>query len=141
MRRRKLLVALALGLAVLVAAAVWPRTPRGEKITLDNWYRTELGMSPAQLKAILGPPGDYSTGPTRVTRGAIPDYVNTFGSVPVHAHTDFWTSDTFEIWAAYDKSDVIVAKGYCQMEPEHLAPLDNLRWHVKRQWRQWFPAN
>ena len=60
MRRRKLLVALAVGVVVAAAAVVlWPRPDR---ITQENCDRIEKGMSQAEVEAILGgPPGDYTT--------------------------------------------------------------------------------
>jgi hypothetical protein len=97
MRRRTLLVALA-GLAVVVAAGVvvaWPRLipiapkrpgriPAVDRVAapaerppnpsqaspklVDNFRRLKRGMSRADVEAILGPPGDFSTHPTA------PDY-------------------------------------------------------------------
>jgi hypothetical protein len=69
MRRRTLLVALA-GLPVVVAAGavvLWPRTP--SRITLENCNRIREGMSRAEVEAILGPPGDYRTGPGETGHG------------------------------------------------------------------------
>jgi len=62
MRRRKLLVALA-GLAVVVAAGVlvqWPAPT--SRLTLENLGHLREGMTRAEVEAILGAPGDYSTG-------------------------------------------------------------------------------
>ena len=61
MRRRKL-IALA-GLAVLVAAGAFVLWPRPDRITRANYDRIRMGMSRAEVEAILGPPGDYTTGP------------------------------------------------------------------------------
>jgi outer membrane protein assembly factor BamE (lipoprotein component of BamABCDE complex) len=60
-QRRKLLLALA-GLALVVAGTfvLWPRANR---ITRENFDHIEKGMSRAQVESILGPPGDYRTGP------------------------------------------------------------------------------
>jgi hypothetical protein len=69
MRRRKLLVALA-GLAVVVA--IWgiasscaTPDPTGAALR-KNFHRIAMGGvgSQAELVSILGPPGDYTTGPT-----------------------------------------------------------------------------
>ena len=70
MRRRTLLVVLA-GLTVVVAAGavvLWPRTP--SRITLENCNRIREGMSRAEVEAILGPPGDYRTGPGETGHGS-----------------------------------------------------------------------
>src|SRR6516162_2477131 len=63
MRRRTLLVVL-VGLAVVVAVGavvLWPQPP--SRITRENYDRIREGMSRAEAQAILGPPGDYTTGP------------------------------------------------------------------------------
>jgi hypothetical protein len=52
------------GLAVVVAVGVvvlWPRT-EPNRITRENCYQIKEAMSRAEVEAILGPPGDYSTG-------------------------------------------------------------------------------
>ena len=59
MRRRKLLVALAVGVVVLVGVAALVAWPWGERITPDNINRIMAGMSRAEVEAILGPPGDF----------------------------------------------------------------------------------
>jgi hypothetical protein len=59
MRRRKLLVVLA-GLAVVVAAGVAVLWPRPARVTPENYLRIEAGMTLAEVAAILGaPPGDF----------------------------------------------------------------------------------
>jgi hypothetical protein len=64
MRRWKLLAAL--GLAVVVAAGsfLWLRPNPALRITRENCDRIRAGMTRAEVEAILGPPGDYTTGPT-----------------------------------------------------------------------------
>jgi hypothetical protein len=61
MRRRKLIAAV--GLAVLVAVGVFVLWLRPGRVTRENFERLKEGMPPAEAKAILGPPGDYTTGP------------------------------------------------------------------------------
>jgi hypothetical protein len=140
-RRRKLLVALAVGLVGLAAAALWPRTPRAERITLDNYYRIDASMTRAEVEAILGPPGDYRTGPTTLSQGFSFFIIEVHGGwgEPPFSRPVYWTSDTLEI-VAYHYSDGTLSEfGYRPLEPDHSGPLDNLRWRAKRLWRQWFP--
>jgi hypothetical protein len=64
MRRRKLLVALA-GLAVVGAAGAVVLWRRSAHVTRASCDRIRVGMSRAEVEAILGgPPGDYRAGPT-----------------------------------------------------------------------------
>jgi hypothetical protein len=139
-RRRKLLVALAVGLTVVVAAGLWPRIPRAETITPGNFDRLRRGMSRAQVEAILGPPGDYRTGPAG-PRISIP---TRFIGVGLR-RTDllppvYWTSDTVQIKVVFDSNGTTAELDNTLMRPQHLGPLDNLWWHAERQWRRWFPA-
>jgi hypothetical protein len=63
MRRKKLLAALAV-LAVVLAAGAFVLWPPPERVTWENFERISVGMSRADVVAILdGPPGDYTTGP------------------------------------------------------------------------------
>jgi hypothetical protein len=67
-RRWKLAAALALVLAAVVAAGVfvcWPRPELPSPVTPEKLARIQRGMSRADVEAILGPPGNYSTGPRR----------------------------------------------------------------------------
>jgi hypothetical protein len=140
MRKRKLLAALAVGLAVLVAAALWPRTPRGERISRDNFGRLRIGMGRAEVEAILGPPGDYRTGPVRQTKLMICLHNDAPASNgPEPPDPVCWATDTERIEVTFDPHDTVVAADFAPTIPEPLAPLDNLQWHAKRQWRKWFP--
>jgi hypothetical protein len=69
MRRRKLLMALAIvlttigTLTVIGISQLWPEGPG---VTLNNYRRVRHGMNRAQVEAILGPPGDHRTGATKI---------------------------------------------------------------------------
>ncbi len=69
MSRRRLLGALALVLALAFGIAVGMllrRTVfRPRLFTIASYQRVAQGMSRADVEAALGPPGDYTTGPTR----------------------------------------------------------------------------
>jgi hypothetical protein len=72
MRRRTLLVVLA-GLAAAFVALVifltgWPAGPF--LVTRGNYDRIGLGQSLRETWTILGPPGDYTTGPIELPRSA-----------------------------------------------------------------------
>jgi hypothetical protein len=130
MRRRKLLVALA-GLAVVVAAgviALWPTRPN--RVTRENYDRIQIGMTRAEVEAILGPPGDYTTRPQTLWW---PPW-----SVGL---SDRWRGDEFAIGLIFDHKRRVRVK-YCA---DHIVlhldqtAFDNLLWRAKRQWHRWFP--
>jgi hypothetical protein len=63
MRRRTLFAALA-GLAVVIAVGtvvLWPRLEPPSRITQENCDQIREEMHQAEVEAILGPPGDYTT--------------------------------------------------------------------------------
>jgi len=62
MRKWKLRRVLA-GLAVLMAAATFLFWHGRDRVTAENYERLRKGMTRAEVEAILGPPGDYASGP------------------------------------------------------------------------------
>jgi hypothetical protein len=145
MRRRTLLVAVA-GLAVVVAAVVvvvWPSQPN--RITQENCDRIKEGMSRAEVEAILGPPGDYSSGPlefARETPGPHPtgDFEMSHRVTLFDTDADRveWRSDR-QILCVYFLRSGVAAKGFWDVAPMAQSPLDALLWRARRQWHRWFP--
>jgi hypothetical protein len=155
MRRWKLLVALA-GLAVVVTAGVvvlWPRTHR---LALENFDQLREGMTLSDVEALLGPWGDYRSGPTVVTGPFDPCMGHNRyppGMMPTAASGGYWRY-TWEtdvasvqaiLWPVGDElegSDPATAKlisaSFTNMVLEK-GPLDNLLWRAQRQWHRWFP--
>jgi hypothetical protein len=141
MRRRTLLVVLA-GLAVVGAAGVvlWPR-PR-LRITRENlerikegYDRIERGMTLSEVVDILGPPGDYRTGPSA-------DFfvnVDPFGQRPDVLEFRIWMSDTLFIGVWVEDDGHILGVYEFLPSPSDQSHLDNFLWRLKRQWHRWFP--
>jgi hypothetical protein len=140
MRRRKLLVALA-ALAVVIAAGVVVPGPSPEPslVTRENFDRIQVGMSRAEVEAILGPPGDYRTGPVQgvlvwdlILDGTIWHDQCTNGSA--------WVGDTGWVRVEFNNGDGTVwASEFFESKRIAQHPLDNLLWRAKRQWHRWFP--
>jgi hypothetical protein len=156
MRKRKLLIVTA-GLAVVVAAGVVVLWPRADRVTRENYDRVELGMSRSEVEAILGPGGDYRTGhgetgygiPENMYWTADPDPASTVmqnwsrnPGLPNPPENPllwaFWVNDSFAIVIGIDDSGSVVEKlGYPRRTTK--GPLDNLLWRLKRAWHRWFP--
>jgi hypothetical protein len=154
MRKRKVLVALA-GLAVVAAAGVvlWPRSQPSSRITRENFERIKEGMSRAEVETILGPPGDYSSGPLEYAR----ETLYRFSSSGPPPTGDFvlsspvtilggdawdrveWRSDRQILCVYFLRSGHVIARGFWDVAPMAQSPLHNLLWRVKRQWHRWFP--
>jgi hypothetical protein len=138
MRRRTLLVVLA-GLAVVVAAGVvvlWPRSV--SRITRENCDRIRVGMSRADVEAILGPPGDYTTGP--VAFGSSWNLISTRQYSPNEnpARYDYLT-DSAWFAVTFDDAGQVNVRGIEYGSKVNQGALENLLWRAKRQWHRWFP--
>jgi hypothetical protein len=129
-RRRKLLVALA-GLAVVVAAvSVALRSAPPSRITRENCARIHEGMTQADVEAFLGPPGDYTTGPTTLA------FIVHIGQQP--PRTLWWRSDSAVVRIDFSAIGTVTSVGDLPVNREPQSALGNLLWRAKRQWHRWF---
>jgi hypothetical protein len=138
MRKRKLVAVLA-GLAVVAVAGVvvlW-RPPQGDRITFENFARIEEGMSQEEVEAILGPPGDYRTGPVR--SDVSPKGVDWGLFNPFLKSRARWNGDTAEITVQFHRRKGAVFACCDGVSRAEQSALDNLLWRAKRQWHRWFP--
>jgi hypothetical protein len=140
MRRRKLVVAQA-GLAVVVAAGaalLWSQL-EPDRITAANFERIHKGMTRAEVEAILGLPGDYTTGATHADPEFMfhgDEWFNVFATGPAWP---LWEGDAIRIQVGFDDSDHATHKGRLTAHRWEQSPFDNLLWRAKRQWHRWFP--
>jgi hypothetical protein len=149
MRRRTLFVVVA-GLAVVSAAVVivlWPSQPH--RITKENCDRIHAGMTRAEVESILGPPGEYTTGPI--------DYVLSLlaGDKPIvdgqqvfltwgetadpSRFDDCWSSDDQVLVLQFDFDGTVRLKFSGPTARVVQSPFNDLLWRAKRQWHRWFP--
>jgi hypothetical protein len=141
MRKRKLIAA-AVGLAVLVAAGAFVLWPRTDRITRENFDRIKEGMSRAEVEAILGPPGDYRTGPVVYFTPTDRDVMDE-PSVPFEdPDSALWLGDRAGGRVGFDEAGCVTiwdASLECRSgERVSQGPVDNLLWRAERLWRKWF---
>jgi hypothetical protein len=137
MRRRTLVILLVVsGLTVLVGLEVVALSPHPSRDTRENFNRIKPGMGRVEVEAILGLPGDYTTGPASEYR-SLNDPIGFF-SVP-GTHQSVWTTDEGKVLVGYDANDQTVDAQFKYLGIEHQGPVDNLLWRLKRQWHRWFP--
>jgi hypothetical protein len=123
----------------MVAAAgllVWPSPEK--YVTRANFHRISVSgiRSRAELLSILGPPGDYTTGPIftdPIQETALVPSDCIFGGLS----QDYWGTDDAEVtvWS----TDGVTMLIYCPATRAPQGRLDNLLWRLKRQWHRWFP--
>jgi hypothetical protein len=131
MRRRTLLVAL-VGLAAVVAAwtvVLWPRhIPPGA--IWENVERVEDGMTLAQVEAIIGPPGDYRTGPSSLDL----EWVSAGVIVWVGERQYAWAYDDYLLTTRCDASGPLGPMMYRVLgPPAEQDSLGEVVWRLKRQ--------
>jgi hypothetical protein len=129
---RRLLVLLVVSLAVLAVVAARPMLfpPTNPNITLEKYERIKLCMTLVDVEAVLGPPGDYRTGPSRP-----PTKVGTIHAFPCKGDIK-WTGDDHEIWVCPGRGGAVAGWCFRTMEPEQAGLLDLLRW----RWDHWLES-
>jgi hypothetical protein len=137
MRRRKLLAAMAgVALGVVALFLLFGETAR-DRVLRQKYERIEVGMTQADVVALLGPPGDQA--PERPPRTGIG-----LGIGPDHSYCIEWWTDNVEVLVSFADngparlpSDRFLRKdiGPCTRESR----LQRIAESLKRQWRRWFP--
>lgn len=135
MRKWKWL-ALAAGAAFLLASGVIANSHRRSPVTLETYQRIVAGMTRTEVKALLGPPGDYRTAPmtTNVQSSAECELLpHSLGS---STGSLCWKKDSGSISVSFDYADRSSFKSYWRMAKEEKTPVENLVWQAKRQWQR-----
>ncbi len=145
MRRRKLLPG-ALAVLVLAGVATFALWPSPHRVTRENCGRVREGMTRAEVEAVLGPPGDYRTGPVNFDGGLVFD--GGFVPLKVTPITMPWESDVDDArWAGdsaylavrFDSAGRVRGCYLVRTSKAAQSPLADLLWRLGRQWRRWFP--
>ena len=152
MRRRKLLVALA-GLAVVVAAGAVVLWPPEDRLTEQNFDQISVGMSRAEVEAILGPPRDNSTGPLQYAGRSLQMFGGSRGThrtgsyVPL-AHVGVrgdlterveWRNDRQLLHVYFLPSGRVREKSSFDVSRVDQSLYWDTFWRAERLWHRWFP--
>jgi hypothetical protein len=127
---RRLLAPLVISLAVLALVAARPLLfpPTNPRLTRVNFDRIKEGMKLADIEAILGPPGDYRTGP--VDKDLQIDTVHLSSGPWSHA----WFGDKAIILTWIDEDGTVYMPRFEPVEMEPVGLLALLRWRCDRWW-------
>ncbi len=135
MRLRWLVIALALAGVTLAAFAL---RQQSDRVTRENYDGIHADMTPADVEAILGPPGDYTTGPNE------PDHDRSVKAWlqptrdpadPVN-FAEWWHVDSATVLVMID-AEGLMFKTYIPCKPSGNL-LKRLLWRFERPWRRWF---
>jgi hypothetical protein len=139
MRRRRLLGAVALLAVVLVGVGSFVLRPQSDRITKENFDRIAQAMTRQEIYAILGQPGDYSTGPIC---GGDPSTLLSrnfeYRSYSMKMNRESWVADTGWLVVLFDPMGYPRRVVFCPQTRVKQSPFDNLVWRAKRAWRNWF---
>jgi|SRR6516162_10017201 hypothetical protein len=102
--RRGTLFAVLAGLVVVAAATFALRPEPHARDMREEFRRINVGMTVAEVEAILGPPGDYRSEPTIVDDLAPINQTSTFGTAGVRGDPQYWSFDTALATVYFDES-------------------------------------
>lgn len=160
MRGRKLLWMSAVVLALVAVGAI--TRPPADRVTKENYDRIRGDTGLAEVESLLGPPGDYRTGPGETEppmRGSflmstlwtwIPDADDgrtSAGIMPVSVRDGpaghkviyaAWVGDEGQVHLTI-VSDFVLFQSFDARRKVERGPLDHIRWQLGRYWRKWFP--
>jgi hypothetical protein len=138
MKRRVLVRALAIGVAfvLLCSFILWPRQPR---VTQDRCARVRAGMTRAEVYEILGPPGDYSTGPVEFSGDQ--EYFRGCADLTKDWPTQFterdfarWWGDAGCAWVRFDETERATACEFVSHSSIEQGPIESIIWRIRRKW-------
>jgi hypothetical protein len=135
MRKLKFVtIPLALIVSAYAVCLIYFAEAGGSHITRENYHRIKIGMTLNEVRSILGPPGDYSTGQTV---SAVKDLdghdIEAVPDAP-DGEVRCWTSDTSRILVETDTSIGVTSKAYFKLCKSEQGPLAAFQWRLKRWW-------
>jgi hypothetical protein len=138
MRKRKLLVML-VGLAVLAAGAfvLW----RPGRIARENFFLMRVGMTKAEVEALLGAEKNQTTGEIEFEQDGDAS-AEVLGEPPPPYDLEYnvsWSGDWTFIQVHFDPAGNVTGARCNKAKPIDRGPFGNIVWRAKRQWRRWFP--
>jgi hypothetical protein len=120
-----LVFAVALILLGAFLALAWPRPSH---VTRANFERIREGMSRADVEAVLGPPGDYTTGPTALR--SIP-----VSWAPPPGSPEFWTGDEGNATVWFDAAGRVAGSHFLRTGLSAGNAADRVLWRLERRWQ------
>jgi hypothetical protein len=139
LRKRKLFIVLAVLMAVLLVAVLVvlcssPEPP--SRITEENFERIKPGMTLTEVKAILGPPGNYASPGVASRSGRLLHFGSAMDGTK---RVEFWESDAAFVTIALDDSDKTTWGVFAPQYVAHDGAFNRAIGWLRRHWHRWFP--
>jgi hypothetical protein len=132
MRKWKLRRALA-GLALVAAVATLVFWQGRDRVTAENYERIHKGMTRSEVEAILGPPGDYASGPA-VGEDEL------WWRLRFQLADHSWVGNSAWIMVTYEKDllgpELVNGFSFQPIERADVGLVGNLVWRTQRGWRR-----
>jgi hypothetical protein len=122
-------------LAVLVAVPTLLLWPGWDRVTSENFDRIHRGMTRSEVEAILGPPGDYASGP------AVGEE-ELWWRLRFQLADHSWVGNSAWIMVTYEggpnASDPPIVRGfsYQPIEPADVGLVAKFVWRTQRGWER-----
>jgi hypothetical protein len=120
-----ILAIMVLAFAGVAAFVLWP-PPITPGLTQENFDQVQVGMTRADVEAILGKPAVFA-GTGFIGPQTHPDQ-----------GVDLW-GDQQVVSIFFDGKGLMSEKHADQFRERAPDRLDKMRWRLKQQWRRWFP--
>jgi hypothetical protein len=141
MGRPTLFRALAIAALILAGAGALLLWTRPARITREKADAIREGMTRADVVALLGPPGNYSTGPLLAPSGKGPYVIDPdtrCTSGPDYGSEDCWVADIGVVEVRFDEDQRVMNSWFSPLDKVQQGSLENLLWRAQRQLHRWF---
>jgi hypothetical protein len=131
-----LLMVTALSVGILVGRALrasfsWP------PVTWISYIGIRQGMIRSAVEDRLGPPGDYTSGPTESE--SLPASTDLWSPDALGSpHAALWQFDDATIHVAFDEHGFVIGKSFFRSKPRVYGPPESFWRTIQKLWRRWF---
>jgi hypothetical protein len=145
--RKRRILTFAVAILAIAGVGAFALFHRADRITKANYERIKVDMTRGEVEAILGPPGDYSGGPT------VEHYVSDVGPIAKHRRgggtvlerfpdsevaIEGWVGDRLSLLVEFNRQERVTNTWQLFVSREQQSAGENLDWRIKRQWRKLF---
>jgi hypothetical protein len=130
MKKKRAVFLVVASLIVLSSSLAWLLVERPSRLTKENIQLIREGISLAEVKAILGEPGDYTTQPLE---GVETWQLTSFGLM----RTEVWAGDRGSLAIKFDENDNVFSMSFWPAGPIKMGSIDLLKWRINRMWERW----